>query len=157
MKPYISSQTLHDIRGRRQGQAFPLLKLHRKSHHQPPSFSTWTTLYCSPSGQCLLVPQPWAGLHSQWELEERLKETEREEENGEHEPAEETQLRHQAESCLHLLIRCLSSLTEVRYFFISEIRFFIKLMWKFFFMLWQHIQTAETWDFSSHHKWVKEI
>lgn len=61
---------------RKAGPSLPLLKLQRKSHHQPPSFRIWTTLYCSPSGQCLLVPWLYAGLHSQWEQRQRETETE---------------------------------------------------------------------------------
>lgn len=59
-----------------------------------------------------------------------------EEENGEHEPAEETQLRHQAGSYLHLLVRRrLNPLTEVRHSVTFDIRFFIKFMWKVFVLL----------------------
>lgn len=75
-----------------------------KSHHQPPSLSR---------SQSLPVPQLRAGLRTGWE--QRLEETERVEENGEHEPAWETQLRRQAGSDLHLLIHRLNPLTEVRY------------------------------------------
>lgn len=47
---FSCGETLCDIRGGRQGQAFPPLKLQRKLHHQPPSFWVWTTLHCSLSG-----------------------------------------------------------------------------------------------------------
>lgn len=80
VKPYIRRSLSFlpklYIRGGRQGQAFALLKLQRKSHHQPPSFCAWTTLYCSPSGQCWLMPQLYAGLHSPWERRQRETESE---------------------------------------------------------------------------------
>lgn len=49
VKPYISSQTRHDIRGRRQGQAVPLLQRHGGST----SFARRlpTALCCSPGGR----------------------------------------------------------------------------------------------------------
>lgn len=65
--------------GRRQGRAFPLPEQLQGNHTIGlPLFSTWTTLHCSPSGRCSLVPQLYAGgPRSQWEQRQRETESER--------------------------------------------------------------------------------
>lgn len=153
---FISGETLYLPKlcstSEEEGRAEPSLcsNYREKSHHQPPSLCIWTTLYCSPSGRRLLVPQLRAGLsfsmRAKTEGDSRVR-------GGEWRAW--TCIGNTTETpswvlYLHLPDHWLKSLTQVGFlFYCDHVIFEYDIC--VIFMLWESIQTAETLDFPSHH------